>query len=142
MKTGIPGRVRRVWAAIPRWALWGAGGVVLFLVVSLALVVAYYERVVSRTMDGRRWSLPTRLYSDVWVLRPGDALGPDDVERRLSRLRYAPLPAPPVVPGRYFFSSEQRAVNIRLSIATLDEREIEEGVRRLARALDVIYSGR
>lgn len=47
-----------------------------------------------------------------------------------------------VVPGRYFFSSEQRAVNIRLSIATLDEREIEEGVRRLARALDVIYSGR
>ncbi len=47
-----------------------------------------------------------------------------------------------VVPGRYFFSSEQRAVNIRLSIATLDEREIEEGVRRLARALDAIYSDR
>ena len=47
-----------------------------------------------------------------------------------------------VVPGRYFFSSDQPAVNIRLSIATLDEREIEEGVRRLARALDMIYSGR
>ena len=47
-----------------------------------------------------------------------------------------------VVPGRHFFSSEQRAVNVRLSIATLDEREIEEGVRRLARALDMIYSGR
>ncbi len=50
-------------------------------------------------MDGRRWSLPTRLYSDVWVLRPGDALGPDDVERRLARLRYAPVPAPRVLPG-------------------------------------------
>ena len=33
-------------------------------------------------------------------------------------------------------------MNIRLSIATLDEREIEEGVRRLARALDAIYPGR
>ena len=92
VRSRIPPDVRRVWAAIPRWALWGAGGLVLLLAVSLVLVVAYYDRVVSRTMDGRRWNLPTRLYSDVWVLRPGDALGPDDVERRLPRLRYAPVP--------------------------------------------------
>ena len=46
-------------------------------------------------MDGRRWNLPTRLYSDVWVLRPGDALGPDDVETapRPASLRPRPCAA-------------------------------------------------
>ena len=112
MKSGLRARARRVWAAIPRWALWGAGGLSLLLAVSGALVVAYYERVVSRTMDGRRWNLPTRLYSDVWVLRPGDALGPDDVERRLARLRYAPVPAPPVTGGRYVVSRSRMVVGV------------------------------
>lgn len=112
MKSGIRARARRAWAAIPRWALWGAGGLTLLLVVSFALVVAYYDRVVSRTMDGRRWNLPTRLYSDVWVLRPGDALGPDDVERRLARLRYAPVPAPPVTGGRYVVSRSRMVVGV------------------------------
>jgi penicillin-binding protein 1B len=97
---------------IPRWALWGAAGLVVLFALSLALVVAYYERVVSRTMDGRRWSIPTRLYSDVWVLRPGDALGSDDVERRLARLRYAPVPAPPVSGGRYLLSRSRMVVGV------------------------------
>jgi penicillin-binding protein 1B len=97
---------------IPRWALWGAAGLVVLFAVSLALVVAYYDRVVSRTMDGRRWSIPTRLYSDVWVLRPGDALGSDDVERRLARLRYAPVPAPPVSGGRYLLSRSRMVVGV------------------------------
>jgi penicillin-binding protein 1B len=105
-------RVRRIWAAIPRWAIWGAAGLALLLVVSLAFVVAYYDRVVSRTMDGRRWNLPTRLYSDVWVIRPGDALGRDDVERRLVRLRYAPVPAPPVAGGRYLLSRSRMVVGV------------------------------
>lgn len=112
VRSGLRARVRRIWTAIPRWALWGAGGLAVLFAVSLALVVAYYDRVVSRTMDGRRWSLPTRLYSDVWVLRPGDALGPDDVERRLGRLRYAPVPAAPVSGGRYLLSRSRMVVGV------------------------------
>ncbi|HYN40997.1 MAG TPA: PBP1A family penicillin-binding protein [Thermoanaerobaculia bacterium] len=112
MRSGLLARFRRVWAAIPRWALWGAAGLVVLFVVSFVLVVAYYDRVVSRTMDGRRWSIPTRLYSDVWVLQPGDALGPDDVERRLSRLRYAPVPAPPVTGGRYLLSRSRIVIGV------------------------------
>ncbi len=112
VRSGLLARVRRIWAAIPKWALWGAGGLVVLLAVSLTLVVAYYDRVVSRTMDGRRWSVPSRLYSDVWVLRPGDALGPDDVERRLSRLRYAPVPAAPVPGGRYLITRSRMVVGI------------------------------
>jgi penicillin-binding protein 1B len=112
VRSALLARFRRVWAAIPRWALWGAAGLVVLVTVSLALVVAYYDRVVSRTMDGRRWSIPTRLYSDVWVLRPGDALGPDDVERRLARLRYAPVPALPVSGGRYLLSRSRIVVGV------------------------------
>ncbi len=112
MRSGLLARLRRVWAAIPTWALWGAAGLIVLFAVSLALVVAYYDRVVSRTMDGRRWSIPTRLYSDVWVLRPGDALGPDDVERRLARLRYAPVPAAPVSGGRYLLSRSRIVVGV------------------------------
>lgn len=112
VRSGLLARIRRVWAAIPRWALLGAAGLVVLFAISLSLVVAYYARVVSRTMDGRRWSLPTRLYSDVWVLRPGDALGPDDVERRLARLRYAPVPAPPISGGRYLLSRSRMVVGV------------------------------
>lgn len=112
MRSGLLARFRRIWAAIPRWALWGAAGLFVSLAVSFALVVAYYDRVVTRTMDGRRWSIPTRLYSDVWVLQPGDALGPDDVERRLARLRYAPVPAPPVSGGRYLLSRSRMVVGV------------------------------
>ena len=74
MRSRLLARARRIWTAIPRWALWGAAGLFVALAVASAFVVAYYARVVSRTMDGRRWNLPTRLYSDAWVLRPGDAL--------------------------------------------------------------------
>lgn len=76
-------------ARVPRpiWIIGGSAFGVLFL--ALAIVMAYYGRVVTKTMEGRRWSLPTRLYSDVWVVRAGDTLSPDDVLRRLSRLRYA-----------------------------------------------------
>lgn len=112
MRSGLLARFRRLRAAIPRWALWGAAGLVVLLGVSFALVVAYYDRVVTRTMEGRRWSIPTRLYSDVWILQPGDALGPDDVERRLARLRYAPVPAPPVSGGRYLLSRSRIVVGV------------------------------
>ena len=112
VSSGVVARARRLWRAIPGWALWGLAGLALLFAVSLALVVAYYDRVVSRTMDGRRWNLPTRLYSDVWVLKPGDALGPDDVERRLSRLRYAPVPAAPVTGGRYLPSRSRLVVGV------------------------------
>lgn len=78
------------------------GGIALFLLAG-GLVVAYYERVVTKTMEGRRYSLPARLYSDVWVLRIGDALGLEDVLHRLQRLHYSTDPSSDAIPakGRY-----------------------------------------
>ena len=101
----------RLFRSIPRPALFAAGATaVLLAVVAVVVVVLYFSRVVSRTMDGRRWSLPTRLYSDVWVVRPGDALAPDDVTRRLGRLRYAEVPKPPLLPGQYALSPNRITV--------------------------------
>ena len=78
------------------------GALALFLLAG-GMVVAYYGRVVTKTMEGRRYSLPARLYSDVWVLRTGDALALEDVLHRLQRLHYSTDPSSDAIPakGRY-----------------------------------------
>ena len=96
--------VARRLGRIPRPVLFAFGATAALLAVAAIVVVFYFSRVVSKTMDGRRWSLPTRLYSDVWVVRPGDALASEDVTRRLARLRYAEVPKPPLEPGQYALS--------------------------------------
>ena len=80
--------------------LFALGASLLLVVVAGLVVVLYFSRIVSARMDGRRWSLPTRIWSDVWVLRPGDALGSDDVLRRLARLRYTEAGSPEVKAGQ------------------------------------------
>jgi 2-aminoadipate transaminase len=45
-------------------------------------------------------------------------------------------------PGRSFFGSGAHGTHLRLSISTLSEGEIVEGIRRLARALEELYSRR
>jgi len=63
------------------------------------------------------------------------------------KLRQVSIPAPDresllashgvqVANGRQFFFSDPGDTYFRLSISTLDEEEIVEGVRRLARALE------
>ena len=95
---------RAVWdrlRRISRPVLFFIGATAALFLVAAIVVVLYFSRVVSRTMDGRRWSLPTRLYSDVWAVRAGDTLSADDIVRRLGRLRYAEVSKAPVVAGQY-----------------------------------------
>jgi penicillin-binding protein 1B len=105
----------------------------LFLIAAI-VVVLYFSRVVSRTMDGRRWSLPTRLYSDVWAVRAGDTLSADDIVRRLGRLRYAEVPKAPVGAGQY------ARVKGRI-LVTANPRETAWG-RSLGVAAEIEFSGR
>lgn len=100
------GRLRRV----PRPVLVFAGAFALACGLSVVVVVVHYSRLVQRTMDGRRWNLPTRLLSDAWVVRPGDALSPDDVVRRLTRVRYAPGSSEPLAFGTYAVAKGRIAV--------------------------------
>ena len=64
-------------------------------------VVLYYTTVVTSRFDGRRWTLPSRIYSDVFVLRPGDQSSPDALCAKLARLLYRPGQAPLPRAGRF-----------------------------------------
>jgi penicillin-binding protein 1B len=123
-------RLRR----IPHPVLFFVGATGALFFVAAIVVVLYFSRVVSRTMDGRRWSLPTRLYSDVWAVRPGDTLSADDVVRRLTRLRYVEVPKPPVAAGQYAH------VRGRLAV-TLNARETAWG-RTPGIPAEMDFSGR
>ena len=124
------GRLRR----IPRPVLFFIGTTAALFLVAAIVVVLYFSRVVSRTMDGRRWSLPTRLYSDVWAVRAGDTLSADDIVRRLARLRYAEVPKAPVAAGQY------ARVKGRI-LVTLNARETAWG-RSPGVAAEIEFSGR
>ncbi len=50
--------------------------------------LGYFTALVVRRFDGRRWNLPSRIYSDVYVLRPGDAASLSTLAAKLERLYY------------------------------------------------------
>jgi penicillin-binding protein 1B len=109
---GLPERLKVLIRRIPPPVLFFAGATLGLFAVAGIIVVLYFARVVTKTMDGRRWNLPTRLYSDVWVVRPGDALSSDDVQRRLGRLRYAEVSTKEVTAGQFRRSAGRLVVGV------------------------------
>lgn len=104
-------RMARKKRRLPRGLLLFAGVFFAVGIVAMGAVVSYYDRLVRKRMDGRKWNLPARIYSDVWVVRQGDGWSPEDVLRRLQRLRYAALePGTKIEPGRYSVSGNWIAV--------------------------------
>ncbi len=83
------------------------GGLLVGGVVALA---AFTTRVVGR-FDGRRWNLPSRIYSDLLVVRPGDAATMAGLTAKLGRLYYQEQDAAPERPGH--FRREKDALDIR-----------------------------
>src|SRR5712692_6110276 len=94
MTTWTSPRPRRVslhlWAYRHRAAIVASVGGVFLL---LLLALGYYTSLVVRRFDGRRWNLPSRIYSDLFVLREGDFASPEKLAAKLERLLY---------PGRAF----------------------------------------
>lgn len=66
-----------------------------------ALVIADLTVVVTARFNGRRWNLPSRIYSDVETLTEGLDRSPGDIADKLSRLYYAQGDAEPSKPGQY-----------------------------------------
>ena len=73
------------------------GGVLLAGVIALAS----FTTIVVRRFDGRRWNLPSRIYSDLYVLRPGDAASAPALTSKLERLYYQPAETTPERPGHF-----------------------------------------
>jgi penicillin-binding protein 1B len=96
-----------LWAYRHRVAILAGLGSVL-LVGLLAL--AYFTSVVVARFDGRRWNLPSRIYSDVAVLREGDSATAEKLVEKLTRLLYQPESGTPTRDGR--FHAQGNAIEI------------------------------
>ena len=55
-----------------------------------ALYIVYLDRFITTTFEGRRWSIPARVYAEPLALYLGRALRPEDLTLELRRLGYRP----------------------------------------------------
>jgi penicillin-binding protein 1B len=102
MKTWTSPRPRRVslhlWVYRHRLALAASvGGTVLLALFALG----YFTSVVVKRFDGRRWNLPSRIYSDLYVLREGESTSAEKLAAKLERLLYRPKANTPERSGQY-----------------------------------------
>src|SRR5262245_63132231 len=71
------------------------------LLLAGVLVLAHFTTRVAQRFEGRRWNLPSRIYSDLYVLRTGDAVTQAGLVAKLERLYYREVPGPPQRPGHF-----------------------------------------
>jgi penicillin-binding protein 1B len=71
------------------------------LLLGCLLVAGYVRSVVISRFDGRRWSLPSRIYSDLLTLRAGDDGSVAALQGKLERLLYQRDAGRPERPGHY-----------------------------------------
>ncbi len=90
-------RAKCRWKGGWRWAGWVLSGLCLLLTIYLAFL---YVMVTDR-FEGKRWRLPSKLYSDSFILYSGQDLAGIHLPDRLRRLGYREVPAPPRHPGEY-----------------------------------------
>lgn len=119
-KAGRRGRPKRSRAG--RWI--GAG---LVLVSTLYLAVLYVT-VVDR-FEGKRWKIPSKIYSDSHILYPGQGLDDAHLLSRLRRLGYRPASVVPARPGTFRRSEE--ALEIFLHPFSYPDHEFEGFLLRL-----------
>jgi penicillin-binding protein 1B len=75
-------------------------GAAAFLLLSIAMV-GFVGSAVAGRFDSHRWSLPTRIYSDMTVLEPGGPGSADRLTAKLERLFYQASAERPESPGHY-----------------------------------------
>jgi penicillin-binding protein 1B len=99
-----------VWVYRHRLPILGVfGGMLLAGTLGLAY---FTTRVVAR-FDGRRWNLPSRIYSDLYVLRPGDTTSIAGLTAKLGRLFYQESDAAPERPGHFRREKDALEINTR-----------------------------
>ena len=117
---------------ILKFALIGVGALILFAVPpALWLFFSYYhqleDEVVAR-FSGKRWNIPSRIYSDSILIYPGQDLKDLGFFERLARLNYHPVdPGQVASRGEYSFDQEARqarhlSAQLRVSLRQLRRR--------------------
>src|SRR5512134_3043985 len=110
----------------------GVAVLALLLLIVAVVVVAVLDRRVTAQFEGRRWTLPARVYAQPIELYAGQQLSSRRFTEELERLGYLAV-AKPDRPGTYRRRGDQVSVYVR------DFRFADE--RQEARALRVGFSG-
>lgn len=93
--------LRPILQRVPRWAILALPAVLVLLAVGMAAWIVVLERQVTAKWEGRKWNLPSRVYSDAYLLYPGRRIDPADFEARLGRLGYLEQAGGVDDPGEY-----------------------------------------
>ncbi len=80
---------------------------------AFALSFAYLTSVVTSRFNGRRWNLPSRIYSDVKTVSEGLSCSPDELAEKLRRLYYRQTDELPQRPGQFRVGPEHLDVWLR-----------------------------
>src|ERR1700687_6126459 len=104
---------------ILKFALIGLGAAVLFAVPpTLWLFFSYYnqlENEVVARVSGKRWNIPSRIFSDSILIYPGQNLQDVGFFERLARLNYRPVDSGKVASrGEYSFDRKSSKLDIFL----------------------------
>lgn len=94
----------------------------LLLTAFLALYTLYVSEQVQERFAGRRWSIPSRVYSDTTLLYPGRPATAALLESKLKNLEYRPTRRLPEAPGEYRMLSST-ALEISLRPLTVPGRQ-------------------
>jgi len=82
------------------------------LLAGIAGYVALLDRQIVRQFEGRRWNLPAQVYARPLELYAGLRLTPDELQRELTALGYAPVKAPETQ-GSFTRTGQRIAVHAR-----------------------------
>ncbi len=88
------------------------GGLSALLLSGVLVLSHFTSRVVSR-FDGRRWNLPSRIYSDLYVLRAGEGGSAAGLAAKLERLFYREVPDAPERPGHFRRENDTLEIHTR-----------------------------
>ncbi len=115
----------------------------------------YYDRHISKMHRFFRQRMQTAIRALRWYISPEWAEWAEPSGGYLIWLKLKPVSSPSpdwekhfaahgiqVAPGSSFFFSGTSDTYLRLSISTLNEEEIMEGIKRLSKALKHVYNGR
>jgi penicillin-binding protein 1B len=107
-------------------------------IVGLTLYCLYLTEQVQDRFAGRRWSIPSKVYSDTTLLYPGQRMHRALLEQKLRDLGYREAPRLPRTPGEYRVRAD--AIEISLRALSLPGRQRPAFPVRITLAGDRIHA--
>jgi penicillin-binding protein 1B len=80
---------------------------------ALTVYTLYVSEQVQERFAGRKWSIPSRVYSDTTLLYPGQPTTAEFLENTLKRLDYRPVKRLPAMPGEYRTGDSALEISLR-----------------------------